>query len=133
MILSLNGKVLAILLLVSVICGILLTPLGVETRGSEVLSSVSSLLWLGLALGTFILTIVSLILVFFRSRVASILATIGSIGAVLVLVGDQAGLVSSIRPPPPVTVVEIIAILVNVSVIFFASRVYGETRPPSSA
>jgi len=34
----------------------------------------------------------------------------------------------SIRPPPTITAVEVIATVLIVAIIYLASRVYGETR-----
>jgi hypothetical protein len=127
--LSRNGKALAILLLVFVFCDFLLSPLGFETRGSAILGNPASLPWLGLIFGGLILNIISLVLVSFRSRVASILAIIGSIAYIIVGLADQVGLVTSIRPPPLITDVEIITILVLVAVLFLASRVHVESTP----
>lgn len=120
-------QILAVLLLVFIVCGILLTPLGFETRASAVLSNPASLPWLGLAFGGLILIIVSLIVVFFRARIASILATIGSVGSAVLFLADQAGLVVSTRPPPLITAVEIVTTAVIVAILFFASRVYSAT------
>lgn len=120
-------QILAVLLLVFIVCGILLTPLGFETRASAVLSNPASLPWLGLAFGGLILIIVSLIVVFFGARIASILATIGSVGSAVLFLADQAGLVVSTRPPPLITAVEIVTTAVIVAILFFASRVYSAT------
>jgi len=125
---SRNGKILAFLLLMFIACGILLTPLGFETRASAVLGNPASLPWLGLGFSGLILNVVSLILVFWRARIASILATIGSIGSAFPFLADQAGVAVSIRPPPTITSVEVIATVLIVAIIYLASRVYGETR-----
>src|SRR2546425_13250204 len=102
---SRNGKILAFLLLMFIACGILLTPLGFETRASAVLGNPASLPWLGLGFSGLILNVVSLILVFWRARIASILATIGSIESAFLFLADQAGVAVSIRPPPTITAV----------------------------
>src|SRR3989454_12621943 len=98
--LSHNAKILALLLLMFIACGILLTPLGFETRASAVLGNPASLPWLGLGFSGLILNAVSLILLFVGARIASILATIGSIGSAFLFLADQAGVAVSIRPPP---------------------------------
>ncbi len=129
--LSRNGKALAILLIVFVFCDFLLSPLGFETRGSAILGNPASLPWLGLLFGGLILNIFSLILVSFRSRIASILAITGSVAYIILALADQGAFVISIRPPIPITDVEIITILVLVAILFFASRVYLESTPGS--
>lgn len=131
--LSRNGKILAVLLLAYAACAVLLTPLGFETRASAVLGNPASLPWLGLAFGGLILTLASLIIVFFRARIASILATIGSVGSGILFLADQMGLAVSIRPPPVITAVEGIATAVLAAIVFFASRVYREAGFTSNA
>src|SRR2546428_12856400 len=121
---SRNGKILAFLLLMFIACGILLTPLGFETRESAVLGNPASLPWLCLGFSGLILNVVSLILVFWRARIASILATIGSIGSAFLFLPDQAGVAVSIRPPPAITAVLIIETLGVVLVHYFAFQVF---------
>jgi len=125
-----NGRILAILLLVSLVLGVLLSPLGFETRAPAFLSNSSFLPWLGLGLSGLILTIVSLVLVFFKPRIASILATIGSIGSLALFLGDQAGLAAPVRPPLPITVLEIVTTVVIAAILFIAARLYKESSLP---
>jgi hypothetical protein len=125
--LSHDGRILVTLLIAFVICGILLSPLGFETRASAFLSSPASLPWLGLAFGGLILNLGSLVLAFFKARTASMLATLGSIASVALFVADQAGLAISIRPPPAITALEAVTTAVAGAIIFVASRVYRET------
>lgn len=125
--LSRNGRILATLLIVLIVGGILLTPLGFETRASAFLSSPSSRLWLVLAFVGLILTPASLLILFFRPRIASILATIGSIALVVLSLADQAGLAVSIPPPLPITVLEVVTTAIIAVVVFLASKVYKET------
>src|SRR2546422_7597364 len=127
--LSHNAKILALLLLMFIACGILLTPLGFETRASAVLGNPASLPWLGLGFSGLILNVVSLILVFWRARIASILATIGSIESAFLFLADQAGVAVSIRPPPTITAVVGIATPLIVAIIFLSFRVYCG-KPP---
>src|SRR5947199_7921700 len=99
----------------------------IETRASAVLGNPASLPWLGLGFSGLILNAVSLILLFVGARIASILATIGSIGSAFLFLADQAGVAVSIRPPPTITAVEIVATVLIVAIVCFASRVYRET------
>ena len=128
MTLSKNGKVLAVLLLVFVFCDILLSPLGFETREKAILGNAASLPWLGLLFGGLILNIISLIILSFRARISSLLSIVGSIAYIAVLIGDQAGLVVSVRPPPLITDVEIVTFFVLLAALFYASRVYRESH-----
>jgi hypothetical protein len=117
-------KVLAILLVVFVFCDFLLSPLGFETRGSAILNNPSSLPWLGLLFGGLILNIISLILVFFRPRIASILSIIGSVGYIILAIGDQEHLVTSLAPPALITDVEVVTVVVLLAVLMFDVRIY---------
>jgi hypothetical protein len=125
--LSGDGKVLAILLVVFVLCDFLLSPLGFETRGAAILGSLTSLPWLVVLFGGLILNILALITVAFRPRIASILAIVGSIAYIAVGFADQAGLVSSVRAPVLIADVEVVAIIVLAAVLFLHSRVYLES------
>lgn len=127
MTLTRNGKALAVLLIVFVFCDFLLSPLGFETRGSAILGNPSSAPWLGLLFGGLILNILSLIVVSFRPRIASILTIIGSIAYTILAFADQAGLVTPIRAPALITDVEVVTVVVLVAVLLFASRVYKES------
>ena len=125
-----NGRILAILLLVSLVLGVLLSPLGFETRAPAFLSSPSFLPWLGLGLTGLSLSIVSLVLVFFKPRIASMLAIIGSFGSVALFLGDQVGVAAPVRPPPAITVLETVTTVVIAAIIFIAARLYKESGLP---
>jgi hypothetical protein len=126
-----NDKALAILLVVFVFCDFLLSPLGFETRGSAILGNPASLPWLGLLFGGLVLNILALILVAFRPRIAAILATIGSVGYIVLAFADQGGFVTSLRAPVLIMDVEVVTVIVLAGVLFLASRVYLETARSS--
>src|SRR2546426_9923625 len=58
------------------------------------------------------------------SQRQSILATIGSIGSAFLFLADQAGVAVSIRPPPTITAVGVVAAGVVGGVVCFAFRGY---------
>jgi hypothetical protein len=126
-----NDKALAILLVVFVFCDFLLSPLGFETRGSAILGNPASLPWLGLLFGGLVLNILALILVAFRPRIAAILATIGSVGYIVLAFADQGGFVTPLRAPVLIMDVEVVTVIVLAGVLFLASRVYLETARSS--
>src|SRR5438093_3488999 len=115
--LSHNAKILALLLLMFIACGILLTPLGFETRASAVLGNPASLPWLGLGFNNLILNAVSLILLFIKTQITSILTTIGSIGSTFLFLTNQTKITISIKPPPTITTIEIIATVLIVAIV----------------
>jgi len=125
--LSGNGKALAVLLLVFVLCDFLISPLVFETRGSAIIGNPSSLQWLVVLFGGLLLNVFALILVAFKPRIAAVLAIIGSIAYIIVSLADQAGLVSSLRAPVMVADIEVVAVFVLAAALFFASRVYLES------
>jgi hypothetical protein len=65
----------------------------------------------------------------FRARVASILALLGSAIYIVPLLGDQAGLINPIGPPPLITDVEIVTFFVLVMTLLYAARLFRESPP----
>ena len=118
-----NEKVLAALLVVFIFCDILLSPVGFETRGQAILSNSASLPWFALLIIGLVLNIGALIVLFFRSRLSSSIAILGSILYLAVLVADQARLVTAIPPPQLITDVELVTFVVLVGAIVSAVRV----------
>ncbi len=124
-----KGKALAIGLAVAIVLALLITPLGgQETRG---IPTVKLLGFVGVVslLAGLVLTVVSIALLFRRgrARVASILAIIGSLLFFPVLLTDQTGNFSSLRPPTIITDLELVMFVVVIVVLFLASRVYRES------
>ena len=128
--LSSNGKILAVLLVVFVVCDIFLTPIGgLETRSFANTTSIGYTAVVVLFVGL-VVNVISLILLFRKPRPASMLAVIGSILFFPALIVDQAGLFSSQTAPMAITVLEWVTGVVLVVVIFFASRVHKENAAP---
>ncbi len=125
---SRDAKLLAILLLVFIFCDVLLSPAGFETRASAIFSNPSSLPWLGILFGGLILNVLSLLLVFFRPRIASILAMIGTILYIVPLIADQAHIFTPLAPPPLITDVEGVVAVVLLGVFISAVRLYGKSK-----
>ena len=125
---SRSAKVLAILLLVFIFCDILLSPVGFETRASAIFKSPSSLSWLGLLFVGLILNVLSLVLVFFRPRIASIFSMIGTVAYLIPLIADQEHIFTSLAPPPLITDVEGITAVVLLGVFIAAVRVYAASK-----
>jgi hypothetical protein len=119
---------LAVALVMNVVLVILLTPLGFETRPSTDLKTVGYI-----AIGTIftglILDVVSIALIFRRARLASILATVGSILFFFPIFGDQTGSFFSVPIPPVIGTLEYIFLVVLFATLFVASKVYRESNP----
>ncbi len=114
---------LASVLVVNVVVVILLTPLGFESRPTsdlKVLGYVAiSIIFIGL-----ILDLASIILLFWKSRLASSLAIIGSILFFFPIVGDRIGSFFSAPIPPVINALEYVLIVVLFAVLFLAATVY---------
>src|SRR6266852_4515838 len=125
---SRDAKILAILLLVFIFCDILLSPVGFETRASAIFRNPSSLPWLGILFGGLILNVVSLLLVFFRPRIASVLSMIGTIVYLIPLIADQEHIFTPLAPPPLITDVEGVTAVVLLGVFISAVKLYGKSK-----
>ena len=123
--LSGNGKVLVVLLIVFVVCDILLTPLGLETRPFADITTIGfatlAFLFFGLALN-----VASIFLIFRMPRNASTLAAVGSVFFFPALLADQSGNFSTMSAPARITGVEFVTAIVLIAAIFFALRVNRE-------
>lgn len=126
---SSDAKILAVLLIVFVFCDVLLSPVGFETRASAIFSNPSSLPWLGILFVGLILNVLSLLLVLFRPRIASILAMVGTVVYLIPLIADQEHLFTSLAPPPLISDVEGVVAVVLLGVFISAVRLYGKSKP----
>jgi uncharacterized membrane protein YhaH (DUF805 family) len=129
--LSRNVMALAAALVVNVVLVILLTPLGFESRPATDLQTVGYIA-IGTIFAGLILDVVSLALIFRRARLASILATIGSILFFFPIFGDQTGSFFSLPIPPVIRTLEYILLVVLFVALFLASKVYRESNPSPS-
>lgn len=135
MTLSGTARRLAIGLVLAIVLGVLLTPLGrLETR------SIADTTAIGL--GTIVLFLVGLVLdaasivaLFRRPRTASLLAFVGLILYFPIFIADILGLWSSKPAPPTITYLSIVNAIVQIGVLFLATRVYRESgaTPPAGA
>ena len=127
--LTTNERIFGVLLVVMLVGGLLLSPLGFETRSPEILDTPTVIPLLGFAFAGFILLIASLVVLFSRPRTSAVLGILGSLSLVALSAIDQAGLFAPSPPPFPVTILEIVTAVVAVAVIFFAYRVYADSSP----
>jgi hypothetical protein len=128
---SRDAKILAVLLLLFVFCDLLLSPVGFETRASAIFKDPSSLPWLGILFAGLILNVLSLILVLFRPRVASVLAMIGTVVYLVPLIADQLHIFTQLAPPPLIADVEGVTAVVLLGVFISAVRLYGKLKRSS--
>lgn len=118
-----NERILAALLVVGIITGFLLTPLGFETRSSVIRSYGFAAFFIIVGLG---LPIASLILLFRKPKVASVLAIVDAALLFLTAPADQALFFFTLPPPPAVTIGEYLLIFVGIGYILYGTMVFDK-------
>ncbi len=127
--LSRNEKILAIAFAVMSICGILFTPVGLETRP---LSALRSYALIPLFLSGTILDLASLILIFKKPRIAAITGIFAAIEYVFLAPGDQAQFFFvGVAVPVGITINEVVALIASTVVLLIAPMVYLANRKAS--
>jgi uncharacterized membrane protein len=126
-----SERILAALLVLGIILGFLLTPLGFETRSSEIRTLAFAVFFVTVGL---LLPIAGLVSLFRKPKLAAILAIIDAAVLFLTAPADQASFFFTVPPPPAVTAGEYALILVGIGYMLYGSRVYAEsqrTRAPT--
>jgi len=129
--LSRNVLALAVALVVNVLLVILLTPLGFETRPATDFKTVGYIA-IGTIFAGLTLDLASIVLLFWRVRLASSLAIVGSILFFFPIFGDRLGSFFSVPTPPAIDILEYIFFVVLLVTLFLASKVYRESNPSLS-
>lgn len=125
--LSTPEKILAATLVVYIVLDILLTPLArLETRPVAQVTTIGfvtlGLLFVGLAAA-----IVSLVLLFRRSRSAVIVARLAAVLYFPAVLAEQTGNFSSLRPPAAIEVIELVQVVV--ALILVGAGIWVLRRP----
>lgn len=120
-----SERVLAALLVVGIITGFLLTPLGFEPRSNQIRSYGFAAFFIIVGLG---LPIASLILLFRKPKAASVLAVIDAALLFLTAPADQALFFFTVPPPPAVTIGEYLLIFIGIGYMLYGPRVYSKTQ-----
>jgi hypothetical protein len=118
-----NERILALLLLIGFITGFLLTPLGFETRMSELRSYGFAAFFIITGL---VLPAAALALLFFRPKAAAVVAVVDAALLFLTAPADQALFFFTTPPPPVVTAGEYLLIFVGIGYMLYAPRVYSK-------
>src|SRR5512133_49352 len=118
-------RVLAVLFVLGIIVGFLLTPLGFETRSNEIRTLAFASFFIAVGL---LLPIAGLISLFLRPKLAGILAVIDASLLFLTAPADQALFFFTVPPPPAVAAGEYILILVGIGYMLYGPRVYAGDR-----
>ena len=113
-------RILAVLLAAGIILGFLLTPLGFETRSSQIRTLWFAAFFIVVGL---LLPIAGLIALFKRPKIAGVLAVIDAALSFLTAPADQAKFFFTVSPPPAVTAGEFILILVGIGYMLYGLRI----------
>ena len=116
-------RILAVLFVIGLVIDFLLSPLGFETRESELRSWASAGYFIIVG---FVLPIAGLILLFRRPRIAGVLAIIDAAALFFTAPADQAKFFFKVGPPPAVTIGEFVLILVGIGYMLCGQRTYLE-------
>ena len=116
------ARILAVLFAIGFILGILLSPLGFETRSPEIRTLAFAVFFTVVGILIPLIGLVSLWLR--RSRLAGVLAVIDAVLLFLIAPADQALFFFTIAPPPAVTIGEFVLIFVGVGYMLYGQRVY---------
>lgn len=118
-------RILAVLFVIGIITGFLLTPLGFEPRSNELRTPLFAVFFIVVGL---VLPIAGLAVLFRKPRFAGILAIVNAVLLFLTAPADQALFFFTVPPPPAVTAGEYILIFVGVGYILYGQRVYQEVN-----
>lgn len=123
-------RILAALFVVGAVLGVLLSPLGLETRSNELRSLGWAVFFTVVGM---LMPLAGLILLFFRPRIAGVLAVVNAVLLFLIAPADQALFFFTVAPPTAVTVGEYILIFVGIGYMLYGPRVYGWDRACGAA
>jgi len=116
-------RILVILFVIGLVIDFLLSPLGFETRESELRSWVSAVYFVIVG---FVIPIAGLVSLFRRPRLAGVLAIVDAALLFFTAPADQAKFFFKVAPPPAVTIGEFILILVGIGYMLCGQRIYLE-------
>lgn len=120
-----TGKIMAALLLLAIVFGFLLTPLGLEPRNPDLRTWVIVPFFIAASLG---IPIVASVLLFIKPKIAGILVVINAIIMLLLVPGDQAGFFFTTPPPVGITIFEFLSVLVSIGFLLYGPKLYRESK-----
>jgi len=120
-----SRKILGVLLGLGVILGFLLSPLGFETRSSEIRTLWFAVFFVIVGIALPAAGLVSLLK---RPKLAGVLAVIDAAILFPTAQADQAKFFFTVTPPLAVTIGEFLLILVGIGYMLYGPRAYSENR-----
>ena len=115
----------AALLVLALVFGYLLTPLGLEPRTPDLRTFAIVPFFITASLG---LPIVASILLFIKPRITGILMVINAIIMLFLVAGDQAGFFFTTPPPIGITVFEFLSIAISVGFLLYGPILIRENK-----
>ena len=123
--LSTTAKIMAFLLLLAIVFGYLLTPLGLEPRTGDLRTFAIVPFFITASLG---IPILAFILLFIKPRITSILVIINAIIMLFLVAGDQGAFFFTTPPPTAITILEFLSIIVSVGFLLYGPKLRNEIK-----
>jgi hypothetical protein len=123
--LSKNQKIVLVLLILAIIFGWALTPLGFETRTPDLRTWAIVPFFISASL---LIPIIALSVLFKKPRVAGVLVIINALVMLLLVPGDQAGFFFTSAVPPVITVFEFLSVFVSAGFLIWGPALLHEKR-----
>jgi len=120
-----SRKIVAVLLLLAIVFGFLLTPLGLEPRNPDLRSYAVVPFFILASLG---IPIAAFILLFKKPRISSVLVIINAIIMIFLVAGDQAGFFFTSEPPLGITIFEFLSIAVSIGFLLYGPKLYRASK-----
>ncbi len=121
--LTTTGKIIGALLVLAIIFGYLLTPLGLEPRNPDLRSYAVVPFFIAASLG---IPVTAFILLFKKPRITSVLVIINAIIMPFLVIGDQAGFFFTTPPPVAITVLEFLSMALSLAFLLYGPVLYRE-------
>lgn len=99
------------LLILAIVFGYLLTPLGFEPRNPDLRSYAIVPFFIIASLG---IPIVATVLLFFKAKITGILVIINAIIMLFLVAGDQGGYFFTTPPPLAISILELLSMIVSI-------------------
>lgn len=121
--LTCNNKIIGSLLIIAIVFGYLLTPLGLEPRMNDLKTALIVPFFVAASLG---IPIIALIMLFIKPKIAGILVVINAIIMLFLVPGDQGGFFFTTPPPVAITVLEALSIIVSIGFLLYGPKIIAK-------
>jgi hypothetical protein len=120
-----TAKIVLGLLVLAIIFGYALTPLGFETRTPDLRTWAIVPFFVSASL---LIPILALIFLFKKPKVAGVMVVINAIVMLFLVPGDQAGFFFTTPVPPIITVFEFLSVIVSIGFLLSGPRLLDNRR-----